>query len=330
MTFDVLQHADPIQIAAVFGLVLSVWLIVALGLSIRRALRIQNVERRLGVGPGPEQHDSIRVVRLWHEGRETTTTVPNTPPAPRLWHRVEQYFRDTGWRTPIVWILLGWLVAGALVGLAVWLLIGTPIPALASGAVVIILLVVYAKVQMDKRVMSFESQFADALAMIARSLRAGQPLLAGFQHASEQLPLPVRDVFSEICQQHTFGVTMEEALRRVGDKYDSQDMRLFATAVIIQLQTGANLAQVMDRLSQVIRDRIRLGRRVRVLTAQTRFSTRILVALPFLVFFGIHMINPEYMNPLYDTPTGKLLLTAGATSLLLGMWSMKWLSTLRY
>lgn len=328
MLLEIPDHTELIAAAAVFGLVLSLWLIVALALSVRRALRIQKVERRLGLGQ--DEMDPTRVVRLWHDGQETTTTVPEFQSTLGLWRRLKHRLDDSGWRTPAIWILLALLGGATFISVLVWLAVGSVLPALAAGIAVVVIFFVYTKVRLDRQVMLFEKQFADALAMIARFLRAGQPLLSGFQLASEQLPHPVCEVFGEICQQHNFGVTMDQALRRVSDKYESRDLRLFATAVIIQLHSGGNLAQLMDRLSQVIRDRMRLGRRVRVLTAQTRLSTRILIVLPFVVFLGINLINPHYMQPLYTTTPGKLMLVMGASSLLLGVWSMKWLSVLRY
>jgi tight adherence protein B len=107
-------------------------------------------------------------------------------------------------------------------------------------------------------------------------------------------------------------------------------MKFFATSVVIQLRSGGNLADMMDRLAFVIRDRMRLARRVRVLTAQTQFSKRILQALPFAIFVILCLINPEYMQPLYTTSTGKTILGAAGAGLLAGTYTMNRLAVLRY
>jgi tight adherence protein B len=122
----------------------------------------------------------------------------------------------------------------------------------------------------------------------------------------------------------------EEALQRVAAQSASSDLKLFATAVSIQLRSGGNLADVMDRLSFVIRDRIRLGRRVKVLTAQTNLSKRILLGFPFVMFFIINIINPEYAALLTDTTTGNKLLAAGGVMMMFGSYVMNKLAVLKY
>jgi tight adherence protein B len=107
-------------------------------------------------------------------------------------------------------------------------------------------------------------------------------------------------------------------------------MKLFATSVIIQVRSGGNLADMMYRLADVIRDRMRLKRRVRVLTAQTQLSKRVLLALPFLLFGALNLLNPTYMMPLYTTAMGRMLLIIAGTGLILGAWMMNRLSVLKY
>ena len=327
MRFDFPDNAILVSVISAFGLVLSLWVIMVLAWSVRRALRVQRVERRLGLS---EDTGPSRVVRLWHEGQETTTTVPDVQFSKGLWRRIERYFASAGWQTPASMILLGLIVTAALALAVTWILLGSWPAAVVVATAVVCLFVIYSKVRVDRRVAAFERQFADALGMVSRSLRAGQPLLAGLQLASQQLPYPVRDVFAQICQHHAFGVTLEDSIRRVGARYNSQDLRLFATAVIIQLQTGGNLADLMDRLAAVIRDRMKLGRRVRVLTAQTKFSSRILIALPFFVFVVVNIINPQYMKPLFYTSAGHMLLLLGTVSLLIGVMAMRWMTVIRY
>src|SRR5204862_1993783 len=104
-------------------------------------------------------------------------------------------------------------------------------------------------------------------------------------------------VLSDICQRHGMGANLEEVLRESGDESASPDMKLFSTSVAIQIRTGGNLADLMERLAYVIRDRMRLHRRVRVLTAQTQMSKRVLLALPFIMFIVLNMLNPKYMTP---------------------------------
>ena len=140
----------------------------------------------------------------------------------------------------------------------------------------------------------------------------------------------MRDVFREICEQQDLGISLEEALRRAGEAYGSADMKLFSTTVIIQMRSGGNLADMMERVSSVIRDRMRLSRRIRTLTAQTQFSKWILVALPVVMFAVLNIISPKYMTRFYTTTDGQWMLATAASSVLLGTWAMNRLARLRY
>jgi tight adherence protein B len=176
----------------------------------------------------------------------------------------------------------------------------------------------------------FEIQFVDALDLAARSLRAGHPLVGSFQLIAEEIAAPVSTVFAQICQQQALGSSIEEALTLISERSSSKDLQLFATSVIIQVRSGGNLADMMERLAAVIRERRRLSRRLRVLTAQTQFSKRALLALPFVIFLGLNLLDPTYMVPLYTTSAGQFLLLIGGTGLVLGGWMMNRIGVLRY
>ena len=125
-------------------------------------------------------------------------------------------------------------------------------------------------------------------------------------------------------------MSLEAALRQAAAKSTSPDLKLFATSVAIQLRSGGNLASMMEGLSAVIRDRMRLSQRVRVLTAQTQFSKRILAALPLVLFVLLNLINPQYVEPLYATTGGQLLLALAAAGVLLGVYVMNRMAVLRF
>jgi len=147
---------------------------------------------------------------------------------------------------------------------------------------------------------------------------------------SEETAAPVGPLFAEICQNQEMGLSFEAALRQSAASTNSSDMKLFATSVAIQLHSGGNVADMMERLSYVIRDRLRLSRRVRVLTAQTQFSKRILAALPLLMFAVLNLLNPKYMEPLYTTMMGQALLVMAGTGIVLGIWMMNRMAVLRF
>ena len=124
------------------------------------------------------------------------------------------------------------------------------------------------------------------------------------------------------------GRSIEEAIRAAADRSASEDLKLLATSVSIQVRSGGNLAEMIDRLADVIRERIRLNRRMRVLTAQTQFSKRILVALPLVLFVVVNIINPDYIEPMYSTTNGQILLAIAGAGIMAGSWVMNKMATL--
>jgi tight adherence protein B len=173
-----------------------------------------------------------------------------------------------------------------------------------------------------KRANLFERQLVDALGVAARALRAGHPLVGAFQLISEEIGEPLGKVFSQIYHQQAFGSDLRESIRGAAKANRNNEFKLFATAVTVQLQSGGNLADLMDSLSSVVRARIRLNKRIRVLTAQTQFSKAILVAMPFIMFILLNLMNREYMEPLYTTREGNLMLLIMFVNILIGSWMM--------
>jgi tight adherence protein B len=199
-----------------------------------------------------------------------------------------------------------------------------------AALAVLLLSWVWLQQKLARRVAIFESQLIDALGLAARSLRAGHPLPGSFRMIAQEIPPPIGKVFADICQQQDLGVGLDFALRKAADDYASPDLKLFATSIIIQLHSGGNLADMMERLAEVVRDRMRLARRVRVLLAQSQLSKYILLALPFVMFLILNLLSPEFMKPLYTTPLGHRLLLIAAGGLLIGAWVMNRLSIIRY
>jgi Flp pilus assembly protein TadB len=311
-----------------FGLVAAIWAAFSIMWAMRRASRQRSVEERLGLLT-PAQGEE-RELRLWREGGVATTTVAGQLAPMTLAMRLRRRHYQAGLGTDIGPAMVGVIGTGIILCFGTWFLTRNYI---AAGAAPILVGMAYsAWLGRRVRVLGalFEKQFVHALELAARSLRAGHPLLGAFHLISEELDKPVSTTFMEICQQHSMGVTLEAALERVAAASTSQDLRLFATSVAIQLRSGGNLADMMDRLAYVIRDRLRLGRRIRVLTSQTQFSKRVLIALPFMLFFILNIVNPNYIGELYRTTQGQVLLGVAACMMVVGIFAMNRMAILKY
>jgi len=201
-----------------------------------------------------------------------------------------------------------------------------------AGIAVTIVVVfwIYTKKCMARYSALFEQQLVDALGISARALRAGLPLLGSFQLISEEIDDPIGGVFSRICHEQLLGMDVKDSIRNVAKTVPSPELKLFATSVAIQLQSGGNLADLMDSLASVVRARMRLNRRVRILTAQTQLSKNILIAMPIILFLLLNVLSPEYMQTFYTTTVGKIMLIVMASMILFGAWVMSRMAVLRF
>jgi tight adherence protein B len=329
MPLAALTPIDVLLAAAVFGLIIAVWLAGVSMWSARRAARARRVENRLAPHePGSDQ--GSRVLRLWREGQEVTTEVPGLPRKKGLQERLEYINREAELEVPIQTLILGAFGIAVIIFLVILLTMKAVVPGIVVGMLIGWALSIYVKGRILRRLTRFENQFVDALDLAARSLRAGHPLMGAFRLVSDEIPSPVGTIFNDVCQEQSLGMSLEHALQRASEKHPSPDLKLFVTSIVIQMRSGGNLADMMERIAFVIRDRMRLTRRVRVLTAQTQLSKRILLVLPFIVFFVLHLINPRYMSTFYETVDGQVLLAISAASMAVGAWIMARLLIIKY
>ncbi len=156
-----------------------------------------------------------------------------------------------------------------------------------------------------KRLKKFLSQMPDALELLARALRAGQSLVAGLQIISEEMPHPISTEFGRVYEEQNLGVTVDDALRGMAERVPILDLRFFVNSVIIQRQTGGDLAEILDKISYVIRERFRIWGQVQALTGEGRLSGTVLMALPFVMLLLIIHLNYDYAAVLWKDEIGR-------------------------
>jgi len=171
---------------------------------------------------------------------------------------------------------------------------------------------------------AFEREFPEALDLLTRAIRAGHPLTAGLRMVADEGPPRAAEEFRKSFEEHRFGLPFEDALLGLVDRVGLVDVRIFATAVLIQRESGGNLAEILDKLASTIRDRFSIRRQLRTYTAQGRLSGYTLAALPIVVGFLIYLIEPSYVQVLFDEAVGRLLLAVGLTLQIMGyFWIRK-------
>ena len=181
----------------------------------------------------------------------------------------------------------------------------------------------YLHIQKQRRLRRFQEQLPDALDMIARALKAGHALTGGFQMVAQEFGEPIKKEFSKVVDEINFGVSYDDALRNLSERIDSTDLRFFGMSVIIQRQTGGNLAEILENISSLIRERMRLLGRIRVLSAEGKMSAIVLVVLPFAIVFVMANINPNYLPTLLNDPIGNILMAVSLGMMAAGILVMK-------
>jgi tight adherence protein B len=222
------------------------------------------------------------------------------------------------------------LVSIAVVGaLGLFVLQFSPFAALGCGGGTIILPLLWMSMRRKRRMNKLNSQLPDVFEMMSQALRAGHSLAGATQLIYEQMPPPVATEFGQVYHEQNLGVKIEEALQAMADRVDSLDVRFFVTAVMIQRQTGGDLAEVLDNISGVIRERIELAGLVRGLTAEGRLSGWVLFALPAVVFFASMYLNPAYARVLLEEPSGQMMLMLAGGMQLMGIAMIRWIVNIK-
>jgi tight adherence protein B len=314
---------------ASFGLVMGVWLAAIILWRLYKTRQSDRVQERLGLIEKSSE-ERMRVLRLWSGAKESIMHVPGLPARMGPLKRLDHLRKEAGWKTP-VGLLIPPVLATAGLLFIILLAITAHILAGAAAFIATVLIVwIYLKHCISKRKGLFDEQFIDALDLARRSLKAGHPLIGALQLVAEEIDEPVGTIFDSICLQQTMGLSLDDAIQAVGNASSNEDMKLFAASLSMQMRSGGNLSQMMERLATVIRSRIRLSRRVRVLTAQTQLGKQILIALPFVLLVVLSFLSPKYMDPMFSTGAGQLLLCAGGVSILMGAWMMNRMVNIKY
>jgi tight adherence protein B len=165
---------------------------------------------------------------------------------------------------------------------------------------------------------AFGVQLPEALDMLARALRSGQSLGAGFNMVAGEIPAPLGREFGRVFEEQNLGVSIEDSLDALTERIPNLDLRFFATAVILQRQTGGDLAEILDKIGRLIRERFQIWGQIQALTGEGRLSGIVLLALPVVLFFAMLRLNHDYVMVLFTDPMGKKLLIGAIILQVLG------------
>ena len=181
----------------------------------------------------------------------------------------------------------------------------------------------YASHMRSKRFQKFEEKFPEAIDTLARAVRAGHAFTTALEMIATELAEPVAGEFRQLYEEQKFGLPVRDALINLTERVPLVDVKFFVTAVMLQRETGGNLAEILDNLSHIIRERFKILRQVRVHTAQGRLTMVLLMALPPTIVVIMQIINPGFIHPLFADPIGHTLIVAGITLQTMGYFVIR-------
>ncbi len=236
---------------------------------------------------------------------------------------LKSLLEQSGTRRPLGFFILLSLIlpgAGLLVGFRLMSHVWVLLPVLALLAT---LPYVYLCTKKNQRIRRFEAQLPEAMELMARALKAGHAFSGALKMVVDEMDDPIGEEFNKALAEINFGVNVPEALKNLSQRIDCTDLRFFVISVIIQRETGGNLAEILENIARLIRERFKLQGRIRVLSAEGRFSAAVLVGIPFLVAFILSIVNPNYIRTLVTDPIGNILIGIAIFLMILGVAVMK-------
>jgi tight adherence protein B len=288
----------------VTGLVLGVY---AGALRLHGSIAGRRLERRLREVSQPVAETADTTVLMSHaEG--PLPMIDRAAAATAAGNRLEALIEQSGVRTTPSAIIVISLVLAALAAFCAAALVRQPFAPMVAAIAGLIAPIAWLVHRRSSRLKKFEEQFPEALDLMSRAIRAGHAFQTALGMVAEELPAPVGIEFKKTFDRQNFGLPVGDAMNEMAERVAILDVRFFVTAVAIQRETGGNLAEILDNLAHVVRERFKIRRQVRVHTAHGRFTGYVLLALPAALAVALSFIAPDQMALLFRERMGQMML----------------------
>lgn len=233
--------------------------------------------------------------------------------------RIDKRLKQAGLETRVGTFVLVSVVLFAIGALIGFVLHWPRLLGFLLGVLLSLIPTVVVGIKRNLRFSRFLRNFPEALEMFARSLRAGHSFTGAIQLVAQEMPKPIGPEFQKVFDEQNLGIPLKQALVGMADRIDLLDLKFFVTAILIQRETGGNLAEIIDKISYVIRERFRVQGQLKIFTAQARLTGVILALLPISIAFLLWILNPGYMKPLFYESAGRWMLVIAAVMQIAGM-----------
>lgn len=225
--------------------------------------------------------------------------------------------------------LMATIGLAAAFGLAAMVVLPTFLPLVAAGMGAM-LPYMHVASRRKKRFAKFEEHFPESIDLLGRAIRAGHAFSTGLEVVAEEANEPVASEFRQVFEEQKFGLPLSESLLSLADRIALLDVRIFVTAVMIQRESGGNLAEILDNLASIIRERFKFRRQLKVHTAHGRMTGFVLAMAPVVAGIGMYTLNPDYMMVLFTEPGGRIMLAVAVTLQIIGFLVIRKLVQIRF
>lgn len=303
---------------AVFLLVQS-FMVPAFGENRQARKRLK--KRLKSVAVTPEQRERAELLRSkrYRERSALERSLGKLPGMPRLERLIEQAGRET----PAYRLVLMSACLAVIPGLLIAQWLAMPVMGVVGGLLLGSLPVLSLLRDRSKRLAKFEEQLPDALIIMSRALRAGHPFSDAMKLVAEEMPDPIGPEFRTTFMEINYGGDVRTALGGLLERIGSVTVMVFVTSVLIQKETGGNLAELMEGLASVIRDRFRFHRKLRTLSAEGRLAAWVLSLLPFGLAGVLSIVSPGFLPMLTDNPIGRQMVVIAFVMIVIGIFWMR-------
>ncbi|MCU0247771.1 MAG: type II secretion system F family protein [Bryobacter sp.] len=250
----------------------------------------------------------------------------------RFYRHLEDLLKGAGMSASpelLLTIMASGALAGALLGLFVNVLVFRELSMIALAALGAILPFAFVSHRRARRLREFESQFPEALDFVARALRSGHAFSVSIELLAAESPEPVRTEFRKVFHEMNLGAPMERALGGLADRIPLVDVRFFVSTVLLQRETGGNLAEILTKLGLIIRERFRLKGQVRALSAHGRLTALILTIMPIALTVGMSIVAPSYLDGLVKDQHGRWMIVFAIGGQVVGYLLMRRIINIR-
>lgn len=266
---------------------------------------------------------------LKHERLSPTPWIHDLLASVPLSWRLQNLIKQAGPSWFVSSVLLSCVVGvfvGALVG---WIWYGLPLVVALMAVVGGVLPIAYLLFLRYQKLKACEALILQAVELMARALKAGQALNSALEMVGQDIPEPLGAEFRMVHDQQSLGLPLRDALTNLMERVPGDDMRFLTTALLLQKETGGNIVQILETVSFVMRERVRVRGQVKIYTAQARVTAWIISLLPLVMLVLFSFLNPTYEGPLFTDPNGRMVLYVGSAFWVTGILLLKHIATVR-